>query len=113
MKKVIFISILIGLLICLIGCNLINSNENSPLELVAFNSLTEEEKDLIPVSPKDSSVEKMIVSDENKLYLDKGYDNDHVYSVIFNNTETDSLGKLTVFIDLDKKTVVGKGYTIK
>ena len=80
--------------------------------MVAFNSLTEEEKDLIPVSPKASSVEKMTVSDENKLYLDKGYDNDHVYSVIFNNTETDSLGKLTVFIDLDKKQLWEKAIRV-
>lgn len=102
---------LIVLFSTLMGCNLIKPNENLPIEMIAFNSLTDEEQDLIPVSPKDSIVEKITVSDENKSYIDNDYDKDQVYSVTFNNTETDSSGKLTVFVDLDKEAVVGKGFT--
>jgi hypothetical protein len=95
------------------GCNLIQSKDSVPIELIAFNSLTDEEKDLIPASPKDSIVEKITVNDENKSFIDKNYDKDQVYAVTFNNTETNSSGKLTVFVDLDKETVVGKGFTSK
>ncbi|MEK3990402.1 hypothetical protein [Robertmurraya sp. FSL R5-0851] len=34
------------------------------MEMIAYNSLTDEGKKLIPVSPKDSSVEKVAVSQE-------------------------------------------------
>ncbi len=81
--------------------------------MVAFNSLTNEEKDLIPVSPKDSIVKKVAVNDDIESLIDNDYDKDHVYSVTFNNTETDSSGKLVVFVNLDKKIVVGKGITSK
>lgn len=104
LNKLISISILLLLIITLTGCNLFDSKNDLPIEMVAFNSLTNAEKDLIPVSPKDSVVKKVSVIDNKPLIGE-------VYAVTFNNTETDSSGKLTVFIDLDKKTVVGKGFT--
>lgn len=111
MNRLVSISILLLLTITLTGCNLFDSKNELPIEMAAFNSLTNEEKDLIPVSPKDSVVEKVTVNSENKSLIDKDYDKGEVYSVTFNNTETDSSGTLTVFVDLDKKTVVGKGFT--
>ncbi|MCI1592992.1 hypothetical protein [Heyndrickxia oleronia] len=113
LRKLVLITILIVLSTTLMGCNLIQSKDSVPIELIAFNSLTDEEKDLIPASPKDSIVEKITVNDENKSFIDKNYDKDQVYAVTFNNTETNSSGKLTVFVDLDKETVVGKGFTSK
>lgn len=95
------------------GGNLIQLRDSVPIEMIAFNSLTDEEQDLIPVSPKDSIVEKVTVNDENKSFIDKNYDKDQVYAVTFNNTKTNSSGKLMVFVDLDKETVVGKGFTSK
>ncbi|MGM8214967.1 hypothetical protein ACLIA0_05250 [Bacillaceae bacterium W0354] len=83
------------------------------IEMVAFNSLTDEESALIQVSPKDSIVKKLLVTDDIKTSIDMNYENDHVYSVTFNNTETNTTGNLVVFIGLDKKTVVGKGFTSK
>lgn len=97
----------------LIGCNKISSENKLSIEMLAFGSLTDEEQDLIPVSPKDSIVEKITVNNENRSLIDKGYDKDQVYTVTFTNTETDTSGKLTVFVDLDKETVVGKGFTSK
>jgi len=79
--------------------------------MVAYNSLSDEEKDLISVSPKDSSVKKVAVSQEIISMMDEDYDKDEVYFVIFNNTESDTSGNLVVFLDLDKETVVGKGFT--
>lgn len=113
MRKLMLISILFVLSTTLMGCHLIQQKDSVPIELIAFGSLTDEEKDLIPASPKDSIVEKVTVNDENKSFIDKKYDKDQVYAVTFNNTETNSSGKLTVFVDLDKKTVVGKGFTSK
>ncbi|MEC1372935.1 hypothetical protein P9D39_01145 [Heyndrickxia oleronia] len=113
MRKLVLITILIVLSTTLMGCNLIQPKDSVSIELIAFNSLTDEEKDLIPASPKDSIVEKVTVNDENKSFIDKNYDKDQVYAVTFNNTETNSSGKLTVFVDLDKETVVGKGFTSK
>ncbi|MGE8077443.1 hypothetical protein [Peribacillus loiseleuriae] len=113
MKKLVLISMLILLFVVLMCCNLIPSKNNLSIEMIAFNGLTDEEQDLIPVSPKDSSVEKITVNNENISLIDKDYDKDQVYSVTFNNTETDSSGKLTVFVDLDKEAVVGKGFISK
>jgi hypothetical protein len=48
---------LILLFIVLMGCNLIPSKNNLSIEMIAFNGLTDEEQDLIPVSPKDSIVD--------------------------------------------------------
>ncbi|WP_299094719.1 hypothetical protein [uncultured Metabacillus sp.] len=113
MKRLEFVPMTILLFITLMGCNLVPSENKLSIEMIAFNSLTDEEQDLVPVSPKDSIVEKISVNNENKSLIDKGYDKDQVYSVTFNNTQTDSSGTLIVFVDLDKKTVVGKGFTSK
>ncbi|MGI8387714.1 hypothetical protein [Robertmurraya sp. P23] len=111
MRKWLGISLLVFLYISLTGCSVLESKRNAPLEMVAYNSLTDEEKDLIPVSPKDSSVKKVAVSQEIISMMDEDYNKDEVYSVIFNNTESATSGKLVVFLDLDKETVVGKGFT--
>ncbi|SET64290.1 hypothetical protein SAMN05216389_11841 [Oceanobacillus limi] len=75
-----------------------------PIEMVAFNNLTDEESALIPVSPKDSTVKKVLVNDDIKASIDINYDKDQVYSVTFNNTKTDTNGNLVVFVDLNKKS---------
>lgn len=110
LKKLLLIPMAIVLLTALMGCSL-QRQVPLPIEMVAFNSLTEEEQDLIPVSPKDSTVEKIAVNDEIASVMDKTYTEDQVYSVTFHHTETDSTGKLTVFVSLDQETVVGKSFT--
>lgn len=80
-----------------------------PLEMVAYGGLTAQEKSLIPVSPKDSHVRKMRVNEEIKPFIKPDYEHEFVYSVTFHHTETDSSGNLVVFIDVDRKTVIGKG----
>ena len=89
------------------------SENQLSIEMVAFNGLTDEERALILVSSKDSIVKKVPINADIKTSIDKKYGKDQVYSVIFNNTETDSSEKLVVFVDLDKKTVLGKGFTSK
>ncbi|WP_077212659.1 hypothetical protein [Bacillus dakarensis] len=81
------------------------------IEMVAYNSLTDAERELIKVSPKDSIVKKVPVKDDIKSSIDKIYNKDEVYSVTFNNTNSDSSGNLVVYVGLDKKSVLGKGFT--
>lgn len=110
MKKFSFIPILLLLVITIIGFNLLDSNKEVPMELVALESLTNKEKLLIPASPKDSIIKKVKVKKEIKTKLDKKYDKEEIYQVMFRNTQTESSGNLVVYIALDKKTVVGKGF---
>lgn len=78
--------------------------------MVAYNDLTEEEKDLIPTSPKDSTVEMVTINEEIKDFIDCNYDKNQVYQVVFHHTAPGSSGSLVVFIALDKKTVVGESF---
>ncbi|MBU8908276.1 hypothetical protein [Desertibacillus haloalkaliphilus] len=82
-----------------------------PIEMVAFNSLTDEESALIQVSSKDSIVKQVPVNDDLQESIDMNYDKDQVYAVTFNNTATDTTGNLVVYVSLDKKAVLGKGFT--
>jgi hypothetical protein len=78
--------------------------------MIAFNSLTKEEQNKIPVSPKDSEVKKITVNDDLGDLIGDEFVGKKLYSVIFKHTETESLGNLKVYVELDKKTVVGSGY---
>lgn len=110
MKRVLFFSIITLLTYVLLGCN---SNKSS-LEMIAFNSLSVEEKELIPTSPKDSVVETIDVTTDVKVFLDDEYNKAQVYSVTFNHTENESNENLVVFIDADnEEKVVGKVYAEK
>jgi hypothetical protein len=106
----------IFLVICLTffitGCDLFK-NDKLPIEMVAFNNLTNEEQNKIPVSPKDSVVNEVTVSEELGQKLGGKFIGKMIYTVTFNHTEGDSLGKLVVYIAKDKETVIGKGYEIK
>ena len=108
MKKILFLPVLFLLLT---GCN--TSASELPIEMVAYNSLSKAEQDLIPASPKDSTVTKENASHEIKSVIDNNYSKEQVYAVVFNNTESSTFGNLVVYIDLDKEEVVGKGYENK
>ncbi|MED1862366.1 hypothetical protein P4V41_02670 [Fictibacillus nanhaiensis] len=110
MKTKVFIVICLAFLIT--GCNLFK-NDKLPIEMIAFNYLTNEEQKKIPVSPKDSVVKEITVSEELGQKLDKKLIGKTIYTVTFNHTEDDSSGKLVVYIAKDKKTVIGKGYERK
>ncbi|MCF6137779.1 hypothetical protein [Pseudalkalibacillus berkeleyi] len=101
--------ILIGSIFLMGGCNLYQSN-NIPIEMVAFNSLTKEEVNKIPVSPKDSVVNEVIVSEDLGKQIGDKFIGKTIYSVTFNNTEDDTNGRLIVYVSNDKETVIGKGY---
>jgi hypothetical protein len=100
--------ILILATITLTAFNMFDSKREVPIELIAFDSLTIEEKQLIPASPKDSIVKKVAVNEEIKSKIDVKYDKEEVYSVTFRHTQTETSGNLEVYVALDKKTVVGK-----
>ena len=118
MKKLIKLLIIgiLGVLVIFMVIGIISfysesmTENQKPIEMVAFNSLTHEESALIPVSPKDSIVKQVPVNDDLQELIDMNYDKDQVYAVTFNNTATDTTGNLVVYVGLDKKTVLGKGF---
>ncbi len=81
--------------------------------MVAFNSLTNEERKKIPVSPKDSIVDNVIVNEELGEQIGVKYIGKTVYAVTFNNNEDNNNGRLVVYISKNKETVIGKGYEKK
>lgn len=108
-----YISLVMICLIFLIsGCNLFD-NDKLPIEMVAFNSLTKEEQNKIPVTPKDSVVSDVTVSEELGKQLGGKLIGKTIYAVTFNNTEDNSLGNLVVYVGKDKETIIGKGYEKK
>ncbi|WP_058307633.1 hypothetical protein [Gracilibacillus massiliensis] len=115
MKKLLLI-VTIGLLSIFIVLGIVSFSSTTettnqlPIEMIAFNSLTDEESALIPVSPKDSIVKKVPINNDIKKSIPKTYDKDMVHSVTFNNTETATNGNLVIFVALDKKTILGKMY---
>ncbi|MBM7602887.1 PBP1b-binding outer membrane lipoprotein LpoB [Metabacillus crassostreae] len=111
MTKFSVLPLLFLLNMMLTGCMSYESKSSLPIEMIAFNSLTKEEQNSIPVSPKDSTVEKINVDEKNRLLFHKDYNKEQVYSVTFNNLE--NADKLQVFIDLDKETVIGKVFLTK
>ncbi|WP_052302347.1 hypothetical protein [Bacillus sp. SG-1] len=100
---------LLSLLLILTGCNFLE-NKKPPLEMVAFNSLTSEEKNKIPVSPKDSIVDKVTADKQLGKQLGDEYVGDTLYTVTFQGTEDETNGRLVVYININKETVIGKGY---
>ncbi|MWC31099.1 hypothetical protein [Paenibacillus sp. MMS18-CY102] len=81
------------------GCSLFQSHPSeTAIELNAFNSLSKEDQDRIKASPKDSFV---------KIVKYKGQD---AYAVTFNHTSTDSSGNITVYVGLDKTSIMGQGF---
>ncbi|PKH12167.1 hypothetical protein [Planomicrobium sp. MB-3u-38] len=108
MRKILFLPFLFLLLA---GCS--PSASELPLEMMAYNSLSKAEQDLIPVSPKDSTVKKEDVSSAIKSLIDSDYHKEQVYAVVFHDTGSNASGNLVVYIDLDKGKVVGKGYEDK
>jgi Flp pilus assembly protein CpaB len=119
MKKIIKLLILgiLGVLLIFMIIGLISfynaskTEDQIPIEMVAFNSLSGQESNLILVSPKDSNVKQVLVNNDIQEIIDTNYDKDQVYAVTFNNTATEATGNLVVYVGLDKKTVLGKGFT--
>ncbi|KAA0955185.1 hypothetical protein FQ085_16050 [Planococcus sp. ANT_H30] len=103
-------SVLILLVATLTACSSSITEKKLPIEMIAHNSLSDEEQLLIPTSPKDSLVTKEAVSAKIKAQFHSTYKQQQVYSVVFNGTDTATAGNLIVYVDLDQKTVVGKAF---
>lgn len=107
MNRKLLLAIVIVLSLGLTACNL-NQPQSLPIEMVAYGSLSDKERELIPVSPKDSTVEKVDVTTEIKVLVDSTYTKNQVYAVTFNRAATDPARNLVVYVALDEQTVVGK-----
>ncbi|MNH80331.1 hypothetical protein D3C87_469960 [compost metagenome] len=93
------------------GCTGYSSNNREiPLELTAFNSLSDQEQDRIPVSPKDSVVVKVRVHEELAVLIGEQFNGKEVYSITFKHTGIGSSKDIQVYVDLDKHTILGKEF---
>ncbi|MNU51370.1 hypothetical protein D3C71_403630 [compost metagenome] len=93
------------------GCTGYSSNNREiPLELTAFNSLSDQEQDRIPVSPKDSVVVKVRVHEELAVLIGEQFNGKEVYSITFKHTGIGSSKDIQVNVDLDKHTILGKEF---
>lgn len=106
------IGIYIGICILLInvyGCSSNDETISTSKNMVAYNSLNEEEQSLT-ISPSNSTVEKISVKDIPKSQLDESYDGKKVYAVTFSDTANTKHGDLVVYLDESGKKVLGKGF---
>ncbi|GAA0356712.1 hypothetical protein [Bacillus horti] len=108
MRKISGILLIITLVIFVSGCF---EKAEVQIEMQAYIGLTDAERALIPVSPGDSIVAKIIVTEELTSIIGEQYVGEDVYSVTFNQTATDANGDIIVYMALDKRTVLGKGYS--
>ncbi|MBW3112628.1 hypothetical protein KYJ26_12355 [Bacillus sp. MCCB 382] len=97
-----------GVLVLLSACQ-----RQLPIEMVAFNSLSQEKADQIPVTPKDSEVWEVKVDKALGKHIGEEWIGQSIYKVAFNHTENGSIGRLVVYIGRDQKTVIGTGYEKK
>lgn len=81
-------------------------------EMVAFNSLLQDEQRLM-ISPKDSTVQVVVVEEKLSEELGGEYLGKKLYAVTFQHTETTDSGNLIVYLDEEKENVVGKGFEEK
>ncbi len=111
MKKMKLLVPFFILLFIIGGCNEDDVVKLS-IEQRAFNSLTASEQNEIPISPEASIVEKIVVDDEIAILNDESYNGKKVYSVTFDDTANVEMGlnNIVVYVGLDKKTIIGKGY---
>jgi hypothetical protein len=87
-----------------------STDERKPsAEMVAFNSLSQDEQRLM-ISPKDSTVQEMVVDEELGESLGKEHLGNTVYALTFHHTETADTGNLIVYLDEEKEKVLGKGF---
>lgn len=89
------IFIFICLIFLITGCDLFKS-DMLQIEMIAFNKLTKEEQNKIPVTPKDSVVKEITVNEELGKKLGGNFISKTIYTVTFNHTEENSSGKLVV-----------------
>lgn len=107
MKKIIaYVIPVIALLMS--GCAEDTTTANSK-EMLAYNSLSDNDQKRIEVSPKNSTVKKIDVKDALVKVIDSDYSNDKAYEVVFTDSDTKKQGNVVVYLDDDGKEVIGQG----
>ncbi|MFF2482502.1 hypothetical protein [Paenibacillus sp. NPDC058071] len=101
-------AMLFGLLLLAVPQWFIGGTRDVPVELVAFDGLSDEEKDRIIASPKDSDIRIVSVNGPLVSLLGDTHAGKEAYEVTFHHTETVGTGPLVVYVDKDGKTVLGK-----
>lgn len=107
MKKMIA-SVIPVIALLMSGCAEDTTTANSK-EMLAYNSLSDNDQKRIEVSPKNSTVKKIDVKDALVKVIDSDYSNDKAYEVVFTDSDTKKQGNVVVYLDDDGKEVIGQG----
>lgn len=103
--------ICIAILLVVLGSFMLgefSTDERKPsAEMVAYNSLSQDEQRLM-ISPKDSTVQEVVVDEELGESLGKELLGNTVYAVTFHHTETADSGNLIVYLNEEKEKVLEK-----
>ncbi len=108
MKKVI-ISVILVLVLFSGGCSKDHENlikdELTQLKEIAWDSLSNKEKKVVENNWERAKIEQI---EQSKLQL-IGLENNstNVYRVIFNTTQDEMLGPIGIYIDADRKEIIG------
>lgn len=96
MKKVIFV--MLALMPLFSGCKKENNSDpNSQIKAIAWNSLSTQEKSTVTVNWTQAVV------------TETTYNEKSAYAVAFKTSDDALLGPITVYVDTDTKAVLGKG----
>lgn len=103
LKKFFFLSLLLSVLFFISGCT--DDSQLNELQNIAFNSLSDKEKDEIIDIQADAEIKKIDEFPNNANIYFGEYDAESLYSVTF-KSNNHALGDLVVFVDsLNQKTV--------
>lgn len=113
--KLILVSVLV-LFSLLSGC-VFTKSENKTIETkvknvreIAWNSLTQSEKEEVIGEWKDAKVSKVVADTKRFHLVDYSYEGKKLTMVMFHSTKSKLLGDISKLIDETSQKVVGGGY---
>ncbi len=111
MKKIIA-SVLPVIALLMSGCAEDTTTANSK-EMLAYNSLSDDDQKRIEVSPTNSTVKKIDVKDALVKAIESDYAKDKAYEIVFLDSKTNKQGNVVVYLDDRGKEVIGQGSLAK
>lgn len=111
MKKIIA-SVLPVIALLMSGCTEDTTTANSK-EMLAYNSLSDDDQKRIEVSPTNSTVKKIDVKDALVKAIESDYAKDKAYEIVFMDSKTNKEGNVVVYLDDRGKEVIGQGSLAK
>ena len=104
-KKILYLFCFLSLLLIFTGCK---KGEKEELQEIAFNSLTDKEKEEIVDKNDKADIEKIDIDSlsNNANIFFGNHNKEEIYSVTF-KSKNEALGDITIFIDRKSKKAIG------